>query len=86
MGLFNKKELKRIEELEKENAEYLSKIEQLGAKELFDIQNEIKELQQTKLDVEKDIQEKSDHHCGAGGHDRGSRLPELFRTDLSGRE
>ena len=57
MGLFNKKELKRIEELEKENAEYLSKIEQLGAKELFDIQNEIKELQKTKLDVEKDIQE-----------------------------
>lgn len=60
MGLFNKKELKRIEELEKENAEYLSKIEQLGAKELFDIQNEIKELQQTKLDVEKDIQEKNE--------------------------
>ena len=29
MGLFNKKELKRIEELEKENAEYLSKIEHL---------------------------------------------------------
>ena len=60
MGLFNKKELKRIEELEKENAEYLSKIEQLDAKELFDIQNEIKELQQTKLDVEKDIQEKNE--------------------------
>lgn len=48
MGLFNKKELKRIEELEKENAEYLAKIEKLGAKELFDIQKEIKELQQTK--------------------------------------
>lgn len=60
MGLFNKKELKRIEELEKENAECLSKIEQLGAKDLFDIQNEIKELQQTKLDVEKDIQEKNE--------------------------
>lgn len=60
MGLFNKKELKRIEELEKENAEYLSKIEQLGAKELFDIQNKIKELQKTKLDVEKDIQEKNE--------------------------
>ena len=54
MGLFNKKELKRIEELEKENAEYLSKIEQLGGKEILDIQNEIKELQgKLKHDVRK---------------------------------
>lgn len=59
MGFFNKKELKRIDELEKENAEYLSRIEQLGGKELIDIQNEINELQQAKLNAEKNIQEKN---------------------------
>lgn len=58
MGLFNKKELKRIEELEKENAEYLSKIEQLGGKEILDIQNEIKELQGKKANSEKELAEK----------------------------
>lgn len=41
MGLFNKKELLRIEELEKENAQLKSTLEQSGAKDLFEINHQI---------------------------------------------
>lgn len=58
MGLFNKKELKKIEELEKEKEKYLSMLDEIGAKELLEIQNDIELLKQEKTEIENEIDNK----------------------------
>lgn len=59
MGLFNKKELLRIEELEKENAQLKSTLEQSGAKDLFEINHQIanakEEFETYKENANKEI-------------------------------
>lgn len=60
MGLFNKKELKRIEELEQQIALLNSTIEKTGAKEYSEIQQMIinakKEYESKKIELDKYIQ------------------------------
>ena len=59
MGLFNKKELLRIKELEKENSQLKNTLEQTGAKELFEINHQIEtskeQLEAYKIEAEKEI-------------------------------
>lgn len=49
MGLFNKKELKRIEELEKTVSELNALIEEIGAKSYIEVQ---KMTEQAKLNLQ----------------------------------